>query len=54
MGIVVAGFATLGLDVAFGLNFAGLTQNSIFSTAIFIALGVIIYIISCGGDKESV
>ncbi|MEG1254287.1 oligopeptide transporter, OPT family [Clostridium sp.] len=53
MGIVVAGFATFGLDVAFGLNFAGLTQNSIFSTAIFIALGVVIYLLACGGDKQS-
>ncbi len=52
MGIVVAGFATLGLNVAFGLNFEGLTQNSIFSTGIFIILGVIIYLISCSGDNE--
>lgn len=52
MGIVVAGFATLGLDVAFGSRILpGLTQNSIFATAIFVVLGMLIYTISCREDK---
>ena len=52
MGIVVAGLATLGIDVAFGMNFAGITQNSVFSTAVFIILGIVIYYIACGKDKS--
>ncbi len=52
MGIVVAGFATLGLDVAFGTKILpGLTQSPVFATVIFIALGILIYSISCKKDK---
>lgn len=52
MGIVVAGFATLGLDIAFGTRILpGLTQNPIFATAIFVVLGILIYTISCREDK---
>lgn len=52
MGIVVAGFATLGLDVAFGTKILpSLTQSPVFATVIFIALGILIYAISCKKDK---
>lgn len=52
MGIVVAGFATLGLDIAFGTKILpGLTQSPVFATVIFIALGILIYSISCKKDK---
>ena len=52
MGIVVAAMATLGLDVAFGTKILpSLTQSPIFATGIFVALGVLIYIISCKEDK---
>lgn len=52
MGIVVAGFATLGLDVAFGTKILpGLTQSPVFATVIFIGLGILIYSISCKKDK---
>lgn len=52
MGIVVAGFATFGLDVAFGTKILPrLTQSPIFATIIFVALGMIIYKISCKDDK---
>lgn len=52
MGIVVAGFATFGLDVAFGTKILpSLTQSPEFATVIFIALGILIYSISCKKDK---
>lgn len=52
MGIIVAGIATLGLDVTFGVNILpGLTQSPIFSTVIFAALELLIYTISCKEDK---
>ena len=41
MGIVVAGFATFGLDVAFGTKILpSITQSPIFATIIFVALGI--------------
>lgn len=52
MGIVVAGFATFGLDVAFGTKILpSITQSPIFATIIFVALGILIYTISCKEDK---
>lgn len=51
MGIVVAGLATLGIDVAFGMNFSALTQNSFFSTGIFVVLAIVIYKLACGKNK---
>jgi hypothetical protein len=44
MGIVVAGFATVGLDIGFGANvMAALTGNAIFATAMYFLLGLWVY-----------
>ncbi len=44
MGIVVAGAATLGLNIGFGANFIpGLTGNAIFATAMYFLLGLWVY-----------
>lgn len=52
MGIVVAGFATAGINIAIGNKFAAITQNPLFSTAIFVLLGFIMYRITCKDSEE--
>lgn len=53
MGIVVAGIATVGLDIGFGAKLLpGLAGSHEFSTIMFFALGLWIYMFSTKVDKE--
>ena len=55
MGIVVAGIATVGLDIGFGVKlFPGLAGSHEFSTIMFFALGLWIYLFSTKVDKTTV
>ena len=55
MGIVVAGFATVGLDIGFGAKLLpGLAGSNEFSTIMFFALGLWIYMFSTKVDKTTV
>lgn len=55
MGIVVAGFATVGLDIGFGAKLLpGLAASHEFSTIMFFALGLWIYLFSTKVDKTAV
>ncbi|MEG1255426.1 oligopeptide transporter, OPT family [Clostridium sp.] len=52
MGIVVAGFATLNINIAFGKNFlTGITQSNLFACVMFLLLGLWIYMFACKKDK---
>jgi len=55
MGIVVAGIATVGLDIGFGIKLLpGLAGSHEFSTLMFFGLGLWIYLFSTKVDKTSV
>lgn len=55
MGIVVAGIATVGLDIGFGVKlFPGIAGSHEFSTIMFFALGLWIYLFATKVDKEAV
>jgi putative OPT family oligopeptide transporter len=55
MGIVVAGVATVGLDIGFGAKLLpGLAGSHEFSTMMFFALGLWIYMFATKVDKETV
>jgi putative OPT family oligopeptide transporter len=55
MGIVVAGIATVGLDIGFGAKLLpGLAASPEFSTMMFFALGLWIYLYSTKVDKTTV
>ncbi|MCB2293440.1 oligopeptide transporter, OPT family [Clostridium algoriphilum] len=55
MGIVVAGAATIGLDMGFGAKlFPALGASSEFSTLMFFALGLWIYVFATKVDKTTV
>jgi len=52
MGIIVAAFATLNINIAFGKNFlTGITQSNLFACVMFLLLGLWIYMFSCKKDK---
>jgi putative OPT family oligopeptide transporter len=54
MGIVVAGIATVGLDVGFGAKLIpGLAGNATFSTLIFFGLGLWIYMFATKVDETA-
>jgi len=55
MGIVVAGIATVGLDIGFGANILpGITGSAEFSTLMFFGLGLWIYLFATKIDKSTV
>ena len=55
MGIVGAGIATFGLDIAFGVKLLpGLAGSHEFSTIMFFALGLWIYLFATKVDKTKV
>ncbi|MEK6263455.1 MAG: OPT/YSL family transporter, partial [Clostridium sp.] len=55
MGIVVAGVATIGLDIGFGAKLLkGLASSSEFSVIMFFALGLWIYLFASKADKTAV
>lgn len=55
MGIVVAGIATVGLDIGFGVKLLpGLAGSHEFSTLMFFGLGLWIYLFSTKVDKTTV
>ena len=55
MGIVVAGIATVGLDIGFGAKLLpGSTASPEFSTMMFFALGLWIYLYATKVDKTTV
>jgi putative OPT family oligopeptide transporter len=55
MGIVVAGIATVGLDIGFGAKLLpGLAASPEFATIMFFALGLWIYMFATKVDKETV
>ena len=55
MGIVVAGFATAGLDIGFGAKlFPGLSASNAFAAIMFLGLGLWIYMFATKVDKTSV
>jgi len=55
MGIVVAGVATVGLDIGFGAKLLpGLAASPEFATIMFFALGLWIYMFATKVDKETV
>lgn len=52
MGIIVAGFATAGIDLGFGAKlFKGLAVSNEFSIIIFFALALWIYMFATKVDK---
>lgn len=55
MGIVVAGIATVGADIGFGANILpAITGSPEFSTLMFFALGLWIYLYSTKVDKKTI
>ncbi len=54
MGIVVAGLVAANIDIAFGKGFlTNITQSNLFSFAMFILLGIWIYMFSNVRDRSS-
>lgn len=51
MGIVIAVFATIGIDIGFGKNIlSGITQSNLFAFIMFMVLAVWIYKVACKKD----